>query len=157
MRSLLLLALVVQTIPAAAQTTILTTALGVLWASAAAAQTTLTSYELRFYQGGATPTSAIAFPAGATTCGQTVVPTPVASVNPRFARWDDPAAANRQCVYDLTTAVGGNPIPAFPVGQYTARLVVTDSVGLSSTESSDSNPFFRADPPAAPTGLSLGQ
>jgi hypothetical protein len=138
MRSLLLLALVATATPVAAQPT-------------------LTSYQLRFFQAGASPTSTLTFAATATTCGQTVVPTPVASVNPRFARWDDPATANRQCVYDLTTAVGGNPIPAFPVGQYTARLVVTDSVGLSSTESSDSNPFFRADPPAAPTGLSLGQ
>jgi hypothetical protein len=121
-----------------------------------------TSYTVRFNL-EANPTGAPVttydFQKSAAVCNQ--APTPVdlttVVVNPRYIRFDDPAMAGRECVFDTGTAAG--PLFALPAGRDRATLVgkvTQDGVELVSEASNTSNPFVRGAAPARPANVRVG-
>jgi hypothetical protein len=118
-----------------------------------------TSYTLKVCPQGAscaTPVLTHTLPASEVVCGQSKSAGPTDTVaNPRFVRWDDPAAVNQfDCVWDSGATSG--PLFSLPFSTtiiYDAVLSATNSVGTGA-ESARSNPFNRPGSlPAARTGL----
>ena len=135
---------------------LLPSAVLVLLASSASAQSLTTVFQLRIYaEGASSPVTTYDIPVADVQCGQPKV-TPGATVyNPSRARWDDELnPTGMDCVW---TDTGSGPLLGLPLSTtivYRARLVAIDPIGTS-PESAPSNPFTRRGLPAAPTGLRL--
>lgn len=121
---------------------------------------TLVSYQLQVYQPGVNPATGTPFqtdsiPASAVVCNQAPVTVPSGTVfNPRTVAFNDPSNAGRACVVDRSAFLLGLPIPSGS-GAYVATMTVTDDRAMTSARSAASNPFSRANPPGALTGLTI--
>lgn len=131
---------------------ILFTFLALLIAVPGLAQTpSVTGYEVRYYNPGATsPFQAQPIPAASTVCSATDPAPSGSSVNPDKVVWEDPNRGGQFCMYQ---AQAGDPLVAFPVGAYEATLVAISDAGTSAE--SNRAPFSRADAPSVPTGLRI--
>lgn len=129
---------------------LLMTCLFVLIATPALAQNRLSFYAV----GGATPQSTFDIPSVAVQCNQDhPAAGPNNPLNPRYIIWDDPAVANRACIYDTGTALG--VLYSRPVGDHEVSLRFFNAVGVG--PESTRAAFRRLDPPtAAPANLRLG-
>lgn len=107
---------------------------------------TIDSYELRYYNVGATqPFQLMALPAGTYLCNQTPVVSTI-NANPTIVEWDDPTASGRVCLY---VEVPGGPLVSFPAGNYEATLVAINTFGRS--PESTRAPFVVGSLPGVPT------
>lgn len=120
----------------------------------ASAQQTIVSYTLDVtLTGAASPMQSNAIPASAVQCNQPPVSAPTGTVyNPRQASWDDSANAGRSCIVDQSTFLLGLPVSTLT---YTATVTGMDSIGLPVARSAASNPFGRANPLPARTGVKI--
>lgn len=121
-----------------------------LVAAGAQAQTVIDSYDLKYFNAGATsPVQTESFPSTDAVCDQED-PSPGSSVNPTQVIWDDPDVAGRVCI---RISSPGSVLPSLPIGNYDATLSAVNVAGASG----DSNraPFSVVGSPAAPSGLRL--
>jgi len=107
---------------------------------------TIDSYELRYYNVGATQPFQV-YPMSADTylCNQTPIVSTI-TANPTRVEWDDPTASGRVCIY---TEVAGGPLLSLPVGNYEATLVAINAFGRS--PESNRAPFVLGSLPGVPT------
>lgn len=129
------------------------TLLGTLLLASPVHAQTIASYQLKYYNVGATQPlqQGDAFPASAAVCNQTA-PTGASTVNPGRVIWDDLANAGKVCIYTVPTS---GSLPSLPTpGTYEGTLTAINTVG--SAESARA-PFSRLGPPVAPTGTKFVQ
>jgi len=119
-----------------------------LYAVKASAQSLVNGLVEISNQGAPSPFTSNSFTITPASCNQN--PVSAATYNPTRLQFDDVTNVGKVCIFDQ-----GPFLLALPVipGNYTLTVTVTDDRGLTSPRSAASNPFGRALPPIARTGV----